>query len=584
MNEDHICAICRDIFIEPVTLPCGHTFCQEECMTLNPAKCPMCPIEFDKSKLHPNVILCKEVGSSVMNCPKCNASMKREEYKEHKRTKHPSVLQPVSSIRRNDRYQPDFFMTEAFSHFIQFGGDRERQQRDRYNANRNVIRTAELMETLNRIRPPSVNPAFETRIAHDRNNPAFELDPVNQTIVQTRPFHAVHGRNGGIVDFRPPHEIILHHLDELEHSVTMAQASNRAAGVSPTPLDVEVIQVTPPPPPPKIHFNRLRYTTVEATAETLKAVILQEGVAVIRNVLSEEECRVAIGKGNDYLSSIFMDDQYNVRMQDVASWRNLTKSLYAKHGGLIQHFGAGQSDFAWYVRTMPAVRAIFEVLWNTTNLFCSFDGVNITPPPERTNCGWQPATSHWLHTDQSERKVGLRSVQGLVNLVKVEEGDATLMVLRGSNRHHDAFFAHFGVHADGDWFKMSDEHVDWFVARGCEPIALAANAGDMIFWDSRTIHMGLGPSRNRAHADRWRYVVYVAMFDATLLTSKDISKRYTFVEQHRTSNHWGLTAFPKNPRTYGGLLPAVRPREPIVLSDAAKRLMAGHRSLSIVHS
>lgn len=353
--------------------------------------------------------------------------------------------------------------------------------------------------------------------------------------------------------------------------------------------DVEVLQVQPPlsstmrppnlitPPPFNLNFNHLRYATFENTAQTLRADIEQHGVAVIRNVLSPDQCRHAVELAMSFLNNIFVDPIHNVQMDRVASWRNLTKSMFAKHGGLIQHFHAGQSALAWYVRTIPSVRAIFEQLWGTSNLFCSFDGVNITPPPEATNCGWQSPKVHWLHTDQSEKKRGLISVQGLVNLVDVDEGDATLMVFKGSNTLHEAFFAHFKAHADGDWFRINDEHAAWFIARGCEPIAISARAGDMIFWDSRTIHMGVGPSRGRANPSRWRHVVYVAMFNADTLSKVEVLKRKMFVEEGRTSNHWGTTAFPKNPHTYGGPVPEQRPWQFKELSAEAKRLIAGDR-------
>ena len=44
---DHLtCSICLDLFEDPVTTPCGHTFCKgclDRNMTLNDLGCPLCP-------------------------------------------------------------------------------------------------------------------------------------------------------------------------------------------------------------------------------------------------------------------------------------------------------------------------------------------------------------------------------------------------------------------------------------------------------------------------------------------------------------------------------------------------------------
>lgn len=317
----------------------------------------------------------------------------------------------------------------------------------------------------------------------------------------------------------------------------------------------------------KVDYTKIKYVEAYCSAETLRETISAHGVAVIPSVFNSNECAEAKTLANNFLASTFEQPGDNVCMENAARWRNISRNFYAKHGGLIQHFGIGQSDFAWYARSKPQVIDIFKTLWNvkhTRDLVVSFDGANVTPPPERTGLGWQSADKMWLHTDQSERKKTICSVQGMVNLVDVDEGDATLLVIRGSNNLHAAFFAHFGLSAKGDWQILTQEHVDWFLAqeyapgKRCELMAVKARAGDMIFWDSRTIHMGLAPSRGRAHADRWRYVVYVAMFPRCTLTAVQLRKRILYVNDGRTTNHWGTKLFAATPHTYGAPLCELR--------------------------
>uniref|UniRef100_A0A8D3BHB0 RING-type domain-containing protein n=1 Tax=Scophthalmus maximus TaxID=52904 RepID=A0A8D3BHB0_SCOMX len=50
-EDDFLCAICLDVFTDPVSTPCGHNFCKH-CITTHwdmtvPSQCPMCKVVFD---------------------------------------------------------------------------------------------------------------------------------------------------------------------------------------------------------------------------------------------------------------------------------------------------------------------------------------------------------------------------------------------------------------------------------------------------------------------------------------------------------------------------------------------------------
>ena len=43
--SDYYCEICKDLWLEPVTLPCGHTMCKDcyfQNEAANPLQCPFC--------------------------------------------------------------------------------------------------------------------------------------------------------------------------------------------------------------------------------------------------------------------------------------------------------------------------------------------------------------------------------------------------------------------------------------------------------------------------------------------------------------------------------------------------------------
>uniref|UniRef100_A0A8C7PUA6 LON peptidase N-terminal domain and RING finger protein 3 n=1 Tax=Oncorhynchus mykiss TaxID=8022 RepID=A0A8C7PUA6_ONCMY len=77
------CSLCMRLFYEPVTTPCGHTFCMkclERCLDHNP-KCPLCKMELEEylaeSKYNKTVLMenliCKYLPNELMDRQKVNA-------------------------------------------------------------------------------------------------------------------------------------------------------------------------------------------------------------------------------------------------------------------------------------------------------------------------------------------------------------------------------------------------------------------------------------------------------------------------------------------------------------------------------
>lgn len=64
-------------------------------------------------------------------------------------------------------------------------------------------------------------------------------------------------------------------------------------------------------------------------------------------------------------------------------------------------YGSPHERMSWEARTEPAIIEIFEKLWGTKELICSFDGMNVSMP-NRTDVKWSP----WPHCDQNPRRLG----------------------------------------------------------------------------------------------------------------------------------------------------------------------------------
>ncbi len=61
-KDQFLCSVCLDVFLDPVTIPCGHNFCKK-CITENwninvQCRCPMCNKCFDRRpELHVNTLI-----------------------------------------------------------------------------------------------------------------------------------------------------------------------------------------------------------------------------------------------------------------------------------------------------------------------------------------------------------------------------------------------------------------------------------------------------------------------------------------------------------------------------------------------
>eukprot|EP00128_Syssomonas_multiformis_P009917 Colp12_sorted_trinity150504_noHs@30990 len=303
----------------------------------------------------------------------------------------------------------------------------------------------------------------------------------------------------------------------------------------------------------------MRYTSEfqATTVAEARSMLERHGVAVILNVVEREECTRLEDLAWRELADLTLG---KVKRDDPTTWKNLL-DLLPLHSMLIQHYGVGHMEWVWKIRENPAVAGVFAELWrcsSATDLLVSFDGVSIHMPPEITKRG--VFRKGWLHTDQGSTLVGHHCWQGQVNLRDVNEGDATLTIMPGSHALHTEFWKHFGLVEKDNWFKLDDEkfpeHRAFFVDRGCEEVAILAPAGSLVLWDSRAMHYGREPSRDRRVSNH-RFVAYVCMTPRRLASPKDLEKKRKAFQQARMTSHWPHKPklFPMLPRTYGREIP-----------------------------
>ena len=98
---------------------------------------------------------------------------------------------------------------------------------------------------------------------------------------------------------------------------------------------------------------------------------------------------------------------------DPTSWTTESfDSVADVYKGILYKRGIGQSDFQWFVRTLPGVRAVFEEVWGTDELLTSFDGCNVFRPWHNEALAHTKTLGGWWHVDQGKNKIGRHAVQG----------------------------------------------------------------------------------------------------------------------------------------------------------------------------
>jgi hypothetical protein len=316
-------------------------------------------------------------------------------------------------------------------------------------------------------------------------------------------------------------------------------------------------------------MNAVKYISLApSTPQTVLADLAKHGVAIVHGVLSDPSAYEA--KLTAELAKF-----------GVANGDDLAK-FFPLHSMLIQHYSIGHFQTSWDVRASDGVRQVFAAIHGTDDLLTSFDGLSVHFPPEsrKKKGAGKYRNNNWLHTDQAFLSTDLHpdgttrlSIQGLVNLRHVAEGDATFMCIPSTHLLHKDFGTTFGLsnHKD-NWYKInSDEQLNWLITNAAklytevDPdraldrapqmtglVALTAPAGSMILWDSRTFHQGKEANGDRALPNT-RMAIYTCLTPRLWATQKELLKKRTAFNNKRTTGHLPHiitnNLFPRLPRT-----------------------------------
>lgn len=318
--------------------------------------------------------------------------------------------------------------------------------------------------------------------------------------------------------------------------------------------------------------HEYEYEKYITTPDKVKNYIETFGVAIVSSILDDSEIKNMQDGMWSYLEHTTQKFDIPIKKDNPSTWVEYQK-LYPKHSMLLQQYQVGHHQICWDVRQNPKVVDTFSKIWETKpeDLLTSFDGVSFHFPPEETNRGWYRKT--WYHTDQSYFKPDFECIQSWVTAYDVDEGDATLAFMEGSNKYHKEFQDVFKLEDKSDWYKHNREEQKFYEDKGCKEKRIRCKAGDMVFWDSRTIHCGTEPIRIR-NKPNLRNVVYVCMTPRSKASEANLRKKRKAFDELRMTSHWPHKPklFPKKPRTYGGSLPNITEIEKPILTELGKRI------------
>jgi hypothetical protein len=68
-----------------------------------------------------------------------------------------------------------------------------------------------------------------------------------------------------------------------------------------------------------------------------------------------------------------------------------------------------------------------------------------------------------------------------------------------------------------DWFGFEKSEVQWFEERGCEIVKVCAGPGDVILWDSRTMHWNCVPETQNIRAIVCEFPLILSRYVYTIL-------------------------------------------------------------------
>ena len=248
---------------------------------------------------------------------------------------------------------------------------------------------------------------------------------------------------------------------------------------------------------------------------------------MVKGAVKPEKARYYQEKAFEWLKSF----DPSLDLQDPSTWKGANLPVQTDKN-TYENYGVVHERFMWEARMEPGVIDAFVKIWGTEDLLVSFDSLNVTLP------GLKPVRAPWPHVDQAARKRGMHCIQGIINLSHVGPEDGSLVVIPGSHALVEEFFDTQTQPETWEWRDnryFNDKDMNWFRSRGLSPRKVLAEPGDLILWDSRTIHWGGEPTEK---SETIRTVIYAAYAPASLASKDSLAEKQRVFRANGATTHW----------------------------------------------
>lgn len=211
-----------------------------------------------------------------------------------------------------------------------------------------------------------------------------------------------------------------------------------------------------------------------------------EGYVVIAGALSAAQAARALDLTWDYLEQLGT----GIDRSDIATWGD-DRWPVTTFGGIIPGLGIGHSAAQWYVRSIESVKTAFASIWDDDDLLVSFDGMALWRPSS-VDPAWQTTRGgSWMHVDQHPiARPGFHCVQGAVSLLPGSAAAGGNILIPGSHKWFSTIPERYADRLDRlpEWLDHFRFPADDPRLHDTPPVMCHMEAGDMMLWDSRTIH------------------------------------------------------------------------------------------------
>eukprot|EP00463_Aulacantha_scolymantha_P000371 TRINITY_DN1223_c0_g1_i1.p1 TRINITY_DN1223_c0_g1~~TRINITY_DN1223_c0_g1_i1.p1 ORF type:complete len:391 (+),score=105.53 TRINITY_DN1223_c0_g1_i1:145-1173(+) len=311
----------------------------------------------------------------------------------------------------------------------------------------------------------------------------------------------------------------------------------------------------PPPIVPNPVTPRFDFQELSQVAQA-KRYLDKHGYVIAKNVLTAEEIKKAkdlfwgfvVGIPTRFPKEFTNEEKENWAKRDnVKTWS--TNWPADPKNGIFSKFGIGQSAFLWFVRSRPLVKKVFQEIWEDKDLLVSFDGCGVFRP-WKYNSSWK-TNGGWYHVDQNAAtKPDRESVQGLISLYDGGRSTGGLTVIDNSVKDFKGVQSRIDESLKGTWDFVPIPKTDEILQTPGHLVC--CKAGDLLLWDSRTIHCNSpGDSfqidentkvevkkTDDGPWDLIRLVCYVCMTPRKKASKEILEERKCAVEKGVTTNHW----------------------------------------------